>query len=79
MSEEHFLLEMLGCVEGALFLPFKADKPNVNIAIIWTSIFEWYVVRCGSKNVMTLVGVHVMSCHDYQDMSCHCHVMSTKT
>ena len=21
-----------------------------NISIIWTPIFEWYVVRCGSKN-----------------------------
>ena len=24
--------------------------PNSNIAIIWTPIPEWYVVRCGSKN-----------------------------
>ena len=24
--------------------------PNSNIGIIWTPIFEWYVVRCGPKN-----------------------------
>ena len=24
--------------------------PISNIAIIWTTIFEWCVVRCGSKN-----------------------------
>ena len=25
--------------------------PNSNIAIILTPIFQWYVVRCGSKNI----------------------------
>ena len=28
----------------------KGDMPNSNIAIMWTPIFEWYVVMCGSKN-----------------------------
>ena len=50
MLEEHFLIEMSDRVEGALFLPFNVDKLDVNIAINWTPIFEWYVVRCGSKN-----------------------------
>ena len=26
----------------------KVGVPNSNIAIIWTPIFEWCVVRCGS-------------------------------
>jgi hypothetical protein len=28
----------------------KAEVPNYNTTIIWTPIFEWYVVGCGSKN-----------------------------
>jgi hypothetical protein len=28
----------------------KVDVPKFNIAIIWTPIFEWYVIRCGAKN-----------------------------
>ena len=28
----------------------KVDVPKSNIALIWTPIFEGYVVRCGSKN-----------------------------
>ena len=28
----------------------EVDVPKSNIAIIWTPTFEWYVVRCGSKN-----------------------------
>ena len=28
----------------------KVDAPNANIAIMWTPIIEWYIVRCGSKN-----------------------------
>ena len=28
----------------------KVDIPDSNTTIIWTRIFEWYVVRCGSKN-----------------------------
>ena len=28
----------------------KVDVPKSNIAITWTPIFEWKVVRCGSKN-----------------------------
>jgi hypothetical protein len=28
----------------------KVDVPNSNIAMISTPIFEWCVVRCGSKN-----------------------------
>lgn len=27
----------------------KVDMPKFNIEIIWTSIFEWHVVMCGSK------------------------------
>ena len=30
--------------------PHKADVPKSNIATIWIPIFEWCVVRCGSKN-----------------------------
>jgi hypothetical protein len=29
----------------------KVDMLNSNIAIFWTPIFEWYVIRCGSKNI----------------------------
>ena len=29
---------------------FKVRVANSDTAIIWTPIFEWYVVRCGSKN-----------------------------
>jgi hypothetical protein len=28
----------------------KVDMPNSQIAIFSTHVFEWYVVRCGSKN-----------------------------
>ena len=28
----------------------KVDVPISNIATIWTPIFEWYAVRCESKN-----------------------------
>ena len=28
----------------------KVDVPNSSIAIIWTLVFEWYMVRCRSKN-----------------------------
>ena len=28
----------------------EVDEPKSNIAIIWTLIFEWYVIRCGFKN-----------------------------
>ena len=28
----------------------KVDVPNSNTKIIWSTIFEYYVVRCGSKN-----------------------------
>jgi hypothetical protein len=28
----------------------KVKVPKSNIAIIWTPIYDWYVVRCGSKN-----------------------------
>ena len=28
----------------------KIDVPNFNTRTIWTFIFKWYVVRCGSKN-----------------------------
>ena len=28
----------------------KVDIPDSNTTIIWTPIFEWYVVRCGFKN-----------------------------
>jgi hypothetical protein len=31
------------------FSVFKKDVPNLSTTIMWTSIFEWYVVRCGSK------------------------------
>jgi hypothetical protein len=29
---------------------YKQDVCERNIAIIWPLIFEWHVVRCGSKN-----------------------------
>ena len=29
---------------------FKVDVPNSNTKIIWINIFEWYMVRSGSKN-----------------------------
>ena len=29
---------------------YKVDVPKSKTTIIWTPIFEWYVVRCGSKN-----------------------------
>ena len=28
----------------------KVDRCLSDIAVTWTPIFEWYVVRCGSKN-----------------------------
>ena len=28
----------------------KVGVPSSNITTIWTPVFEWYVVRCGSKN-----------------------------
>ena len=28
----------------------EVDVPKFNIAIIWTPVFEWCVVRCRSKN-----------------------------
>ena len=28
----------------------KVDVPNLVIDLIWTPVFEWYVVKCGSKN-----------------------------
>ena len=28
----------------------EVDMPNSNIMIIWTPLFEWYLVMCGSKN-----------------------------
>jgi hypothetical protein len=28
----------------------KVDVPNSTIALNWAPTFEWYVVRCGSKN-----------------------------
>jgi hypothetical protein len=28
----------------------KEDVPESNMVIICTPIFEWYVIRCGSKN-----------------------------
>ena len=31
-------------------LACNVDVPHSNIAVIWTPICEWYVVRCRSKN-----------------------------
>ena len=31
-------------------LVYKVVLPNSNRTLIWTPLFEWYVVRCGSKN-----------------------------
>ena len=31
-------------------MKYEVLVPKSNIAITWTTIFEWYVVRCGSKN-----------------------------
>jgi hypothetical protein len=31
-------------------LSLEVDAPESNTAIIWTPIFKWYVVWCGSKN-----------------------------
>ena len=28
----------------------KVDVPNLIISLNWTALFEWYVIRCGSKN-----------------------------
>lgn len=28
----------------------KVDVPSSNTTITWTPVFEWYVVRCRSKN-----------------------------
>lgn len=28
----------------------KVDVCNANVAIMWTPIIEWFIVRCGSKN-----------------------------
>ena len=30
--------------------PVKVDVPKSNIAMIWTSMFEWYMDRCESKD-----------------------------
>ena len=32
------------------FLIHKVDVPKSNITIIWMPIFDWYVVKCESKN-----------------------------
>ena len=43
------------------------DLPKSNIAIMWTLIFEWYVVRGGSKNgpqkdmYLNKIGQHVQN------------------
>ena len=29
----------------------KVDMPKSNTTTMWTPAFEWYVVRCGSKNM----------------------------
>ena len=38
---------------GAIYLLAvitMVDAPRMNKIIMWTPIFEWYVLRCGSKN-----------------------------
>ena len=43
------------------------DMPKSNIAIMWTLIFKWYVVRGGSKNghqkdtCSNKIGLHVQT------------------
>ena len=41
---------MVRC-KDATICQTKVNVPKSNIAIIWTPIFEWYVVRCGSINI----------------------------
>ena len=36
--------------QGSRMIWSRVDIPYSNIARIWTPIFEWYVVRSGSKN-----------------------------
>ena len=44
---------LLGCDMSMMIRKmygYKVDMSKLKIAIIWTPIFEWFVVRCGSKN-----------------------------
>ena len=46
------MLSNTSCVfyNGDTPMVSKVDILTSNIAIFWTPIFEWYVIRCGSKN-----------------------------
>ena len=33
-----------------LICDLRDTVPDINVAITWTLVFEWYVARCGSKN-----------------------------
>jgi hypothetical protein len=38
------------CLSLSLSIMYKVDVPNSNTTIIEIPLFEWYVIRCGSKN-----------------------------
>ena len=40
----------------------KVDVPRFNTTTMWTPAFEWYVVRCGSKNACSKeIGQHAQN------------------
>jgi hypothetical protein len=43
-------VSLLICRIGKSISPPKVDMPNLVSGLNRTPIFEWYVVRCGSKN-----------------------------
>ena len=62
---------------------FKVDVPKSNKTIMWTTVFEWYVARCGSKskclkeigqcaqNMLTILGsILSMTAKTYMNTKC---------
>ena len=45
-----FLVICKVMMRACVFYTSMIDVTKSNIAIIWTRVFEWHVVRCGSKN-----------------------------
>ena len=43
-------MKLMNVLTMTIGVALKVDVPNLNTTVIWTPVFEWYMVKCGSKN-----------------------------